>query len=326
MIIRKISLNNFKIYYGEQKLSFFSEGKNNISIVAGNNGFGKTSLLSSLLWCLYGKLIIDVDEKYRKDVYEAGGYRKFAGHNLNRQAKSEGIAEYAVSIELADVIIPTVPCNSLLIRRTFNTEKEEDKIHIEIDGTESELTEFVGPEIFINDFILPKEIAKFFFFDSEKIVSLAEMKSSEEKKKLSTAYSEVLGIKKYENLKSNLEDLRIRFRRHSATAKDKIKFNELQKDLKQINQLIGFNSEQIEMLEEERLRNIKISEQYQEKLIREGNSISVEELAELKKIREELSEEGKKIRNKIKNFLELAPFAFAAGKLSMMKKQIDNGF
>ena len=81
---------------------------------------------------------------------------------------------------------------------------------------ENELTKEVGFEVFINDFILPREIAKFFFFDAEKIVSLAEAKSKSELKNLSKAYSEVLGIKKYEDLKKNLETLLTKLRRNGA--------------------------------------------------------------------------------------------------------------
>ena len=63
------------------------------------------------------------------------------------------------------------------------------------------MTKEVGYEVFINDFVLPREIAKFFFFDAEKVVTLAEAKSVSELRSLSKAYSEVLGIKKYEDLK-----------------------------------------------------------------------------------------------------------------------------
>ena len=82
---------------------------------------------------------------------------------------------------------------------------------------ENELTKEVGYEVFINDFILPREIAKFFFFDAEKIVSLAEAKSKSELKNLSKAYSEVLGIKKYEDLKKNLEILLSKLKRSGAS-------------------------------------------------------------------------------------------------------------
>ena len=39
-----------------------------------------------------------------------------------------------------------------------------EELNIKIDGIENELTKEVGFEVFINDFILPREIAKFFFF------------------------------------------------------------------------------------------------------------------------------------------------------------------
>ena len=87
-----------------------------------------------------------------------------------------------------------------------------------IDGYPSELAREVGQEIFIREFIMPIEIAKFFFFDAEKIVSLADVNTPEQKRKLSKAYSEVLGIKKYEDLKGELEGLQLKIRQESASA------------------------------------------------------------------------------------------------------------
>jgi DNA sulfur modification protein DndD len=183
-----------------------------------------------------------------------------------------------------------------------------------VDGKENELTKEVGPDIFINDFILPREIAKFFFFDSEKIVSLAEMKTLEDKRKLSLAYSEVLGIKKYEDLKSNLENLRIKFRRKSADLSEKEKLDKLIKECKDLEKLIDhLKSQQVDHYIEI-LNKRQQSEQYQEKLIREGNKISVSELINLKTLRDELKGKDIIIRNKIKELLELAPFAIAGEK------------
>ena len=96
-----------------------------------------------------------------------------------------------------------------------------------IDGQVNELAKEVGYDIFINDFVLSKDIAKFFFFDAEKIVNLAEVKSIEEKRRLSTAYSEVLGIKKYEDIKRNLENLRLKFRKNAGSTISKSKLDKL---------------------------------------------------------------------------------------------------
>lgn len=322
MFLKKIILENYGIYYDTNELEFLKDSKKNVFVISGNNGFGKTTLLTSLVWCLYGKLMGDVDDKFRKEIYESGGYKKFASNTLNRLAKSNGEKNYKVSLVLEDIQIPALPSNEVTISRSFNIQSGEDTVKISIDGEENELTKSVGHEIFINDFILPKEIAKFFFFDAEKIVSLAEIKSIEEKRSLSKAYSEVLGIKKYEDLKTHLEDLRIRLRRDSASDKDKAKFTELQKDIKQSKKLIEEFNEQLASLQEEKTSKRHASEQYQEKLIREGSSMSVTELNNLKKQRNKLIEGLDNIKGKLKDLLELAPFAIAGTKVVEVKDQM----
>ena len=166
MIIKKIQLEDFRIYKGQNELEFSPHPEKNVFIISGENGFGKTTLLTALVWCLYGKLIVDVDEKYKREIYEAGGYKKYAANNFNRS--SGGVKKYAVSITLSEIYIPSIPCQEVRITRTFDLEKNEDRIEILIDGNPNELTKEVGSEIFIHDFILPKEVAKFFFLMQKK--------------------------------------------------------------------------------------------------------------------------------------------------------------
>jgi DNA sulfur modification protein DndD len=322
MFISKVILKYFRIYNQIQELSFPRNGKKNVFIISGNNGFGKTTLLNSLVWCLYGKQMVDVDDKFRKEIYEAGGYKKFATNNLNKLARLKGETSYRVSLTLSDVSIPSLSCKEVKITRVFDVENTEEQVEILVDGMENELTREVGHEIFISDFILPKEIAKFFFFDAEKIVSLAEIKSTDDKRKLSRAYSEVLGIKKYEDLKDNLEDLRIRLRRNSVSEKDKEKFEGLQKEITQFRNLVKEYESQIFTLQEEKASKKHASEQYQEKLIREGNSITVEELSDLRRLKAKLTDEADAIKIKLKELLDLAPFAIAGNKLVEVKNQM----
>ncbi len=326
MRINKISLNNFRIYKGNNHISFSSfKEKKNISIIAGQNGFGKTTFLSALVWGFYGKLIADVDEKYKREIYETGGYKKYAKTILNKDVFNSKSSNkiYSVEIELSDVYIPSVPCKKIIIKREFDVEKESEKIRILIDGFENELTKEVGADIFINDFILPREIAKFFLFDAEKIVSLAEIKTLHEKRKLSKAYSEVLGINKYENLKRNLESLRLKLRKKSASAKDLRKLERLQSELENIEKLIDYNESKIKSNNEELERLKTLSEQYQEKLIREGNSMTAEDLIRQKKLRDTLKNQSIEIKAKLKELIELAPFAIAGNKTKQLFNQVD---
>ena len=325
MRINKIAINNFRIYKSLTEV-ILKEGdsKNNITIIAGQNGFGKTTFLTALLWGFYGKLIGEVDEKYKREIYESGGYKKFASSILNRDVKVDEKDDktFSVEIEISDIYIPSVPCSKVIIRREYNTESEFENSSILIDGFENELTNEVGSDIFINDFILPREIAKFFLFDAEKIVSLAEIKTLSEKRNLSNAYSEILGISKYESLKRNLENLRVKLRKKSASISDRNRFEKLQEEAKQFEKLILLTEEKISTNASEVDRNRNLSEQYQEKLIREGNSMSVEDMIRQKKLRDVLREQSIEIKAKLRELIELAPFAIAGHKLQQLHNKI----
>lgn len=349
MFIDSIILNNFRAYKGINQTSF-QKNEKNVFVIAGNNGFGKTTFLTSLVWCLYGKLMVDVDEKFRKDINDAQGYKNFAKANLNKECAQridsldlsidnkkviskkgyiepfENInsdSQYSVELHIRDVFIPAVPCSEILIKRTFDYLLESETVEVLIDGQINELAKEVGYDIFINDFILSKNIATFFLFDAEKIVNLAEIKSLEEKRKLSSAYSEVLGIRKYEDIRKNLENLRIKFRKKAGSIISQNRLEKLTADIKKIEENISKNETdaveldgQISVLRAEK-------DSLQEKLIREGNAISIEELARLKDVVKALKEKDYMLKAQFKDMMEIAPFVISGKLLCMVQEQSD---
>lgn len=330
MKISKIKFNNFRIYRGENEIDLSSsESSKNINIIAGKNGFGKTTFLTSLIWCFYGKMMVEVEEKYKRDVRTAGGYEDFLLTLINRDTKMVYEADQnnnslmSVAIELKDIKIPSMPCESVLIKRSFNIKNGNEEVKVLIDGLENELTKEVGYEVFINDFILPREIAKFFFFDAEKIVTLAEAKSKSELKNLSKAYSEVLGIKKYEDLKKNLDTLLAKLRRNGANPQEQEKLQKFVKIESELEQLIKINEDKKVQIEKDIISNIQQSETLQEKLVREGNGITVEELNRLKDEQKILKIESDEIRGRLKKMLDIVPIVIAGKKLIELDKQID---
>jgi DNA sulfur modification protein DndD len=323
MFIKEISLYNFRIYKNSHKLFLEPDPVKNVFVISGNNGYGKTTFLTSLVWCLYGKQIRDVDDSYRDQINEVGGYSKFIQSCLNRLAYREGDRFFEVSITFGDVNIPSVPCHDLKISRRGHYNSGSDEFFIMIDGQENELTKEVGNEIFVHDYILPKEIAKFFFFDSEKIVSLAEMKSISGKRQLSKAYSEVLGIKKYEDLRRNLTDLLIRFKKGSAKLKDKERFEKLVKEKENLeNAKLDFKI-QLETLDDDKLLMKDVSNTLQEKLIRKGSSLSIDELNNLRIKKYSQEKEIEDLKDKFREMLDLAPFAISGNLFSEMKEQCE---
>lgn len=328
MKINKIKFQNFRIYKGENEILLSPHATKNISIIAGKNGFGKTTFLTSLIWVFYGKMMSEVEDKYKKDIKNAGGYEKFVKTLLNREVKTEYetnskvVPILSVEIELKDILIPSIPCKSVVIKRSYDLKSDIEELKIFIDGLENELTKEVGFEVFINDFILPREIAKFFFFDAEKIVSLAEAKSKSELKNLSKAYSEVLGIKKYEDLKKNLETLLTKLRRSGASPTQQTKLFELTDAETETLGLIEINHDKQLNIDREIINYKVTSDNLQEKLIREGNGITVEELQKLKLERDNLKHSSEEIKNKLKKLMDIAPLVIAGKKLSQLQTQL----
>ncbi|WP_301846045.1 AAA family ATPase [uncultured Parabacteroides sp.] len=341
-------LHNYRAYKGHNKTSFKPDTKN-IFLVAGNNGFGKTTFLTSLVWCLYGKLMADVDEKFRRDINDAQGYKNYARQSLHKElanavnayevsleerkqiikygysSESECIKEdsqYYVEISLTDVFIPSIPCRTITIRRTYDYFLDIESVEVLIDGQVNELAKEVGYDIFINDFILSKDIAKFFFFDAEKIVNLAEVKSIDEKRRLSTAYSEVLGIKKYEDIKRNLENLRLKFRRNAGSTASKAKLDKLTSSVADIEVKIKAKEAERENVDSQIQQYRTESVQLQERLIREGNAISVEELKRQKELLVALKDKDTKLKNQLRDMLDIAPFAISGRLFANLMRQV----
>lgn len=332
MLINKIILNNYRLYEGENAISFNFDENKNIYLVCGENGFGKTTFLHSLLWCLYGRFVGDIPvsgqdssnytatQKGNLNLSAARRYEELATPDAIAAIKKNGYTGYeeiqkdsicSVTICFTEVGIPSIPCRNISVKRSYDALLQKEDVEILIDGNRNELTEEIGPDVFINDFILNKDIASLFFFDSEEIVSLAETTTIAERRKLSQAYEEVLGIRKYEELKNNLESLRLRYRKKSKdlTLRDKLESLEAERDAKgqealDLESTIEQMQASMDTLREE-------NEQLQTKLSREGSSVKTEELQRVKAVIEHCKQEDARMKNAIKLFIDYAPFAVA---------------
>lgn len=348
MIIKNITLNNYRLYEGVNKINFTTTEDKNICLISGENGFGKTTFLHSLIWCLYGRLITDVEAEVRKDIANYG-YNAFLKGNLNNNVRSryEGlpnndkdqikrrgytpenehlrsITTYSIAIEFADVVIPSLPCTSLKVERSYDLVTEKESVDILIDGVKNELTAEIGSEVFINDFILNKDIARFFFFDSEQIVALAETNTTSERRRLCSAYNEVLGVRKYEDLKRNLENVRLRFRKKSSdvVSRDKLitllgKQENLEAQIERLRQQTSNYESKLKELRGE-------DESLQLQLMREGNNATTLEIERITKVIESSKQKDEEYKKQLRQFIEYAPLAICGKLLQETKEQLDS--
>ena len=352
MRIQAITLTNYRLYKGKNKISFQldAEGKN-IYLISGENGFGKTTFLHSLLWCLYGRLMAEIDETLRKEIANYGGYSTFLIRNLNNTAREyvEQVGQdtlarikrngytnededirsnslYSVAINFTDISIPSIPCRSLTVIRSYDFIKGAESIEVLIDKKQNELAQSIGNDVFINDFILNKDIARFFFFDSERIVALADSNTAEDRRRLASAYNEVLGVKKYDDLKRNLEALRLKFRKRTSDIASRNKLTTFLEQQTKLEQDAIVNHEKQDIIEAD-LITLKLRDaELQEKLLREGQGMTMEEFNKQKLLLEKSRHIDAEIKAKLKDFTEFAPFAIVGSLLKTTLEEVTKDY
>ena len=350
MIIKSITLGNYRLYEGKNIIKFKQDDDKPIFLISGENGFGKTTFLHSLIWCLYGRLITEVEAEVRKDIANSG-YNSFLRNNLNNNVRAKldalddskkdsikrrgyssdneelkRITTYYVAIEFEDVVIPSLPCTSLKVVRSYDMVTEKENVDILIDGVRNELTTTIGSEVFINDFILNKDIARFFFFDSEQIVALAETNTSTEKRRLCSAYNEVLGVRKYEDLKKNLENVRLRFRKKSSDVASREKLVSMLNKQEELEKQVGNKRQDLSNLESELLQLRGEDEAIQLQLMREGNDATSAEIARIEKLIEATKQKDEEYKHQLRQFIDYAPFAITGKLFKDTRDQIEYDF
>lgn len=56
MLIKQITLQNFRQFKGKQELVFATNPDQNVTVLLGDNTFGKTTILQAFNWCLFDEV------------------------------------------------------------------------------------------------------------------------------------------------------------------------------------------------------------------------------------------------------------------------------
>ncbi|MFE3460108.1 DNA sulfur modification protein DndD [Nocardiopsis aegyptia] len=218
MLLRKITLRNFGAYLGEQSLDLATDKRHPIVLIGGLNGCGKTTLLDAIQLVLYGP-------RARCSGRGNRPYETYLRESINRQVDPrEGTRitlEFTLTVEGDER-------HYKVARRWFvEGKKVREAVGIEIDGTYDPVISG-GWADHIED-LLPLEVASLFFFDGEKIESLADTRQAATV--IEHAVQSLLGVNTIRKLRTDLVALE---RRKASTKEDKeaaAKIEELRTDL-----------------------------------------------------------------------------------------------
>ena len=167
MILEKITLTHFRQFYAENELAFSTDPRRNVTLIHGENGVGKTTILNSVLWCLFEYLTPDFERP--KDL-------------INHEAMSENVKHCRVEVYFVH------EGTRYSAQRIFSLSKGTTFRVYEIEG--GNYRQLPGPNGFINS-VLPKDMAPYFFFHGEGVASISEGKESE---KFRAAVRTILGF------------------------------------------------------------------------------------------------------------------------------------
>jgi DNA sulfur modification protein DndD len=188
MKIKNLELKNFRPYFGDVQISFPNIETNPIYLIHGPNGYGKTSLLLALNWCLYG-------HKTQKSAYEY----------FNTISREEPNPLMSVRIDLADEdknisVVRKIQCDSRV--RSVKDLSTTDLLFFE-NQTKRQAQDTQVLQELVNE-ILPLEASQFSFFDGERIEIYSSDQATDATK---DAISSVLGLTLLTQAKEDAEKL-----------------------------------------------------------------------------------------------------------------------
>lgn len=125
-------------------------------------------------------------------------------------------------------------------------------------------------------------------------------------------------------LKDNLEDKLDEYRKKSAKKEDKQRLNQLEADIKNVELEIENCETKInDLIEEIRLKKYE-SEDISLKLVKAGDTMSLEELLSLRDEKNNLEEQKSKLQEQLKETFDFIPFALAGETLANVAEQIED--
>lgn len=297
--IRKIHLQNWKCYEN-QIIEFDLNTDKNIWVIWGLNGYGKTSILEGVLWCLYGNEIILPKKLIKAEVDTQEGLAEKQGYFYFPNVKANPELELSVCLTLqkgdCSYVISRV---AKRVKRGSTHFAEVSEASFNLNGKTQ-----IDPRERI-DLLLPRSCREFFFFDGEKIKEYSNITQTKETRK---AIESILGIPEIINLKKDTENVVCKFedKIRQANSND-LQLQNINSKLFPLTHEIATRRERIQSAIEEYNKGIKILEDVKERASQVAESREkLQKIQELRNKQKGLIEQIKQVSGNIDRVLETA--------------------
>ena len=320
MLLKKITLDNYGLYNGSVSFDLYPREKYGklrpVILFGGNNGAGKTTLFDAFRVVLYGKSALG-------DKVAEADYKAFLKSRIHRSPKGV-IQPQVASISLEFEHTSLSETNSYVVTRHWmrgNGKGVIERLSISKNGI---FLENVNPDYwqgFIEE-IIPERLSSLYFFDGEKIKSIADDVNGNFA--LADSIKTLLGLDIVDRLCSDL---------NLYKSREALKYSskEQSEDIEKIENLISALKEQIIYIREELASNKTEQEGIQNeisalelKLKREGHVFALER-DKLKETKTQVESSIEGIRKAIEDECEgLYPFSLCPTVTAELAHQLEN--
>jgi DNA sulfur modification protein DndD len=262
MQLRELVLHDYRAYGGKQTIQLAPKSPEQpIILIGGLNGAGKTTLLDALQLVLYG-------QRARCASRGSLAYKDYLRQAIHRNSPPEGGA----SLELSFHHVADGETHEIRVVRGWRVTGASVRDWVEVirDGTlDPLLTEQWDDRV---DDYVPQRIAHLFFFDSEKIIGLAEEEGSADL--MRTAVHALLGLDLVDRLVSDLSLLDQRTRRKGKSAFDRTKVEDLSATRERLGRERQERADELGDMANQLGRAKKLLDQVSDQYKREGGELA----------------------------------------------------
>lgn len=297
MLIKRITLENFRQFKDVQSVDFSEDNVKNITIILGENGAGKTTFAQAFRWCLYGKTTFTDSILLNKEISQNLGPNKESFVRVSLKLIHND-TKYEISREQKYTTNATGELNT--------PNSSELKIKYRNPQGNTKFVEQKEVDLRIKE-ILPFELSNYFFFDGERIQNMSKEINDGKSAEFKDAVERLLGLSAFtitlNHLNGRSASSVIKSYNRDFDSKANSQIADLQDKLDSLNKELG----KIEDRNKEIDGDISKLEKKQEELSAEleANKDS-ENLAKEKKSYEVSSEKLKEEKNaSISNFVDV---------------------
>lgn len=191
MLIKSITLNNFRQFKGEQILEFSTDVDKNVTVLLGDNTFGKTTILQAFNWCLYG--VADFPKDSNPDFLLN---LEVANEQAGIQQKCEVYVELVLDHKDTEYIVLRKQAYIDRAYGNWSALNNQLAVSYKENGITRQVRE--GEERTIINGILPQSLSGYFFFDTERVSDISTRKD------LTEAVRGLLGLAAVGNARKHL--------------------------------------------------------------------------------------------------------------------------